>query len=126
MGERFEMFVNTKEICNAYTELNHPVKQLACFQGQGAQKDAGDEEAQGVDHGFVEALEHGLPPTGGWGCGVDRLTMFLADKNNIKEVLLFPAMKPETGVLPVATAALTAAPPAAAAPASYGSAPGQG
>jgi lysyl-tRNA synthetase class 2 len=93
--ERFELFVNTKEICNAYTELNDPVRQLACFTGQASQKDAGDEEAQGVDHGFVEALEHGLPPTGGWGCGVDRLTMFLADKNNIKEVILFPAMKPQ-------------------------------
>eukprot|EP00928_Gymnodinium_smaydae_P028342 TRINITY_DN2162_c0_g2_i1.p2 TRINITY_DN2162_c0_g2~~TRINITY_DN2162_c0_g2_i1.p2 ORF type:complete len:555 (+),score=165.97 TRINITY_DN2162_c0_g2_i1:146-1810(+) len=92
--ERFELFVNTKEICNAYTELNDPARQLACFQSQASQKAAGDDEAQDVDHDFVTALEHGLPPTGGWGCGVDRLTMFLADKNNIKEVILFPAMKP--------------------------------
>ncbi|CAE8642266.1 unnamed protein product, partial [Polarella glacialis] len=92
--ERFEMFVNTKEICNAYTELNDPERQLQCFMGQAMAAADGDDEAQGVDHDYVTALEHGLPPTGGWGCGVDRLTMFLADKNNIKEVILFPAMKP--------------------------------
>eukprot|EP00442_Polarella_glacialis_P002590 CAMPEP_0115099652 /NCGR_PEP_ID=MMETSP0227-20121206/32007_1 /TAXON_ID=89957 /ORGANISM="Polarella glacialis, Strain CCMP 1383" /LENGTH=559 /DNA_ID=CAMNT_0002494739 /DNA_START=71 /DNA_END=1750 /DNA_ORIENTATION=- len=92
--ERFEMFVNTKEICNAYTELNDPERQLQCFMGQAVAAADGDDEAQGVDHDYVTALEHGLPPTGGWGCGVDRLTMFLADKNNIKEVILFPAMKP--------------------------------
>jgi lysyl-tRNA synthetase class 2 len=92
--ERFEMFVNTKEICNAYTELNDPRRQLECFQKQAKAKAAGDDEAQDIDYDFVCALEHGLPPTGGWGCGIDRLTMFLADKNNIKEVILFPAMKP--------------------------------
>jgi len=95
LTERFEMFVNTKEICNAYTELNDPEKQLKCFMGQAKAAEEGDDEAQGVDHDFVTALEHGLPPTGGWGCGVDRLTMFLSDKNNIKEVILFPAMKPQ-------------------------------
>jgi len=95
MTERFEMFVNGKELCNAYTELNDPERQLACFMGQAAAKAAGDDEAQGVDHDFVTALEHGLPPTGGWGCGVDRLTMFLADKNSIRDVILFPAMKPQ-------------------------------
>merc|ERR1719191_2489019 len=94
LTERFEMFVMTKEICNAYTELNDPKRQLECFQGQAKAKDEGDDEAQGVDHDFVTALEHGLPPTGGWGCGVDRLTMFLSDKNSIREVILFPAMKP--------------------------------
>jgi len=93
--ERFEMFVNGKEICNAYTELNDPKRQLECFKGQAAAKEAGDDEACDVDHDFVTALEHGLPPTGGWGCGIDRLTMFLADHNNIKEVILFPAMKPQ-------------------------------
>mmetsp|Transcript_99178 Transcript_99178/g.318213 ORF Transcript_99178/g.318213 Transcript_99178/m.318213 type:complete len:558 (-) Transcript_99178:217-1890(-) len=92
--ERFEMFVNTKEICNAYTELNDPEKQMECFMGQSAAAAAGDDEAQGVDTDFVTALEHGLPPTGGWGCGIDRLTMFLANKNSIREVILFPAMKP--------------------------------
>eukprot|EP00439_Symbiodinium_sp_Y106_P045825 s1208_g5.t2 len=94
LTERFELFVMGKELCNAYTELNDPERQLACFQDQAEAKDAGDEEAQSVDLGFVTALEHGLPPTGGWGCGIDRLVMFLADKNNIKEVILFPAMKP--------------------------------
>jgi len=94
MTERFEMFVLGKEICNAYTELNDPERQMECFMGQAAAKDAGDDEAQGVDHDFVTALEHGLPPTGGWGCGIDRLTMFLSDKNSIREVILFPAMKP--------------------------------
>mmetsp|Transcript_11436 Transcript_11436/g.25206 ORF Transcript_11436/g.25206 Transcript_11436/m.25206 type:complete len:556 (+) Transcript_11436:97-1764(+) len=94
LTERFEMFVNTKELCNAYTELNDPERQMACFMGQAAAKEAGDDEAQGVDTDFVTALEHGLPPTGGWGCGIDRLTMFLSDKNSIREVILFPAMKP--------------------------------
>lgn len=94
LTERFELFVNGKELCNAYTELNDPVQQLRCFQDQGKQKDAGDDEAQDVDWDFVVALEHGLPPTGGWGCGIDRMTMFLADRSNIKEVILFPAMKP--------------------------------
>eukprot|EP00930_Biecheleria_cincta_P087131 TRINITY_DN76385_c0_g1_i1.p1 TRINITY_DN76385_c0_g1~~TRINITY_DN76385_c0_g1_i1.p1 ORF type:complete len:601 (+),score=79.24 TRINITY_DN76385_c0_g1_i1:36-1838(+) len=94
LTERFELFVNSKELCNAYTELNDPERQLACFREQAKAKDAGDEEAHGVDLSFVEALEHGLPPTGGWGCGIDRLVMLLANKNNIKEVILFPAMKP--------------------------------
>merc|ERR1712232_1384752 len=92
--ERFEMFVNTKEVCNAYTELNDPKRQLECFMGQAKAAQDGDDEAQGVDHDFVTALEHGLPPTGGWGCGIDRLTMYLSDNHNIKEVILFPAMKP--------------------------------
>lgn len=95
LTERFEMFVNGKELCNAYTELNDPKRQLACFMNQAKAKDEGDDEAQGVDHDFVTALEHGLPPTGGWGAGIDRLTMFLSDKNNIKEVILFPHMKPQ-------------------------------
>eukprot|EP00127_Corallochytrium_limacisporum_P005994 Clim_evm71s215 gene=Clim_evmTU71s215 len=93
--ERFECFVATKEICNAYTELNNPMVQRAMFELQQKDIDAGDEEAQGVDETFVNALEYGLPPTGGWGLGIDRLCMFLTDSNNIKEVLLFPAMKPE-------------------------------
>merc|ERR1719329_867014 len=96
LTERFELFVNGKEICNAYTELNDPVKQLACFERAARAAADGDEEMQGkIDHAFVEALEYGLPPTSGWGCGIDRLTMFLADHNNIKEVILFPAMKPQ-------------------------------
>ncbi|KAI8999338.1 hypothetical protein BC832DRAFT_564907 [Gaertneriomyces semiglobifer] len=94
--ERFECFVATKEICNAYTELNDPFDQRERFEQQAADKAAGDDEAQLIDETFCNALEYGLPPTGGWGMGIDRLTMFLTDSNNIKEVLLFPAMKPET------------------------------
>ncbi|EPQ29433.1 uncharacterized protein PFL1_03188 [Pseudozyma flocculosa PF-1] len=92
--ERFEAFVATKEICNAYTELNDPWVQRANFEEQARQKDAGDDEAQAVDHVFLDALEHGLPPTAGWGLGIDRLVMFLTDSNSIKEVLAFPANKP--------------------------------
>jgi len=94
LTERFELFAFGRELCNAYTELNDPARQLACFESQASAKSQGDDEAQDVDHEFVTALEHGLPPTGGFGLGIDRLTMFLADKNNIKEVILFPAMKP--------------------------------
>lgn len=95
LTERFELFVMKKEICNAYTELNDPVVQRERFEQQAADKAAGDDEAQLVDENFCTALEYGLPPTGGWGLGIDRLTMFLTNNNNIKEVLLFPAMKPD-------------------------------
>lgn len=98
LTERFELFVCKKEVCNAYTELNDPLVQREMFELQAKAKDAGDEEAQLVDENFCTALEYGLPPTGGWGMGIDRLTMFLTDSNNIKEVLFFPAMKPEDGV----------------------------
>ncbi|WFD36463.1 lysine--tRNA ligase [Malassezia cuniculi] len=93
--ERFEAFVATKEIANAYTELNDPWVQRENFEDQARQKDAGDDEAQAIDHVFLDALEHGLPPTGGWGLGIDRLVMFLTDSNTIKEVLAFPANRPE-------------------------------
>ncbi|KIY53621.1 lysyl-tRNA synthetase [Fistulina hepatica ATCC 64428] len=92
--ERFEGFMCGKEICNAYTELNDPFEQRLRFEEQSRQKEQGDDEAQGIDETFIDALEHGLPPTGGWGLGIDRLVMFLTDTTNIKEVLLFPAMKP--------------------------------
>ena len=95
LTERFELFVMQKELINAYTELNNPHVQRARFIDQMLDKAAGDDEAQPHDEGFCVALEHGLPPTAGWGMGIDRLTMFLSDKNTIKEVLLFPAMKPE-------------------------------
>lgn len=95
LTERFELFVMKKEICNAYTELNDPIVQRERFMQQAKDKAAGDDEAMYVDENFCTALEYGLPPTGGFGLGVDRLTMFLTDNNNIKEVLLFPAMKPE-------------------------------
>ncbi|XP_059482883.1 lysine--tRNA ligase isoform X2 [Neocloeon triangulifer] len=95
LTERFELFVMTKEVCNAYTELNDPIEQRDRFEQQAKDKAAGDDEAQVVDENFCTALEYGLPPTGGWGMGIDRLTMFLTNNNNIKEVLLFPAMKPD-------------------------------
>jgi len=99
MTERFELFVNTKEVANAYTELNDPIRQRELFQQQASAKDAGDDEAMFVDENFCTALEYGLPPTGGWGFGIDRFTMFLTDNNNIKEVLLFPAMKPDVSAM---------------------------
>ena len=95
LTERFEAFILGREICNAYTELNDPVKQRECFEEQSKAKAAGDDEACGIDETFVTALEYGLPPTGGWGIGLDRMTMFLTDNYNIKEVILFPAMKPQ-------------------------------
>lgn len=95
LSERFELFVCRKEICNSYTELNDPVVQRDMFRLQSKDKAAGDDEAMFVDENFCTALEFGLPPTAGWGLGIDRLTMFLTDSNNIKEVLFFPAMKPE-------------------------------
>ncbi|GMM32527.1 lysine--tRNA ligase [Martiniozyma asiatica (nom. inval.)] len=93
--ERFEVFVATKEICNAYTELNDPFDQRARFEEQAQQKAQGDDEAQLVDETFCNALEYGLPPTAGWGCGIDRLAMFLTNSNTIREVLLFPTLKPD-------------------------------
>ncbi|PIC45140.1 hypothetical protein B9Z55_005261 [Caenorhabditis nigoni] len=97
LTERFELFAVTREIANAYTELNDPITQRQRFEQQAKDKDAGDEEAQLIDETFCNALEYGLPPTGGWGMGIDRLSMILTDNNNIKEVLLFPAMRPEDG-----------------------------
>lgn len=97
LSERFELFICHKEVCNAYTELNDPVIQREMFQLQTKDKAAGDDEAMFVDENFCTALEYGLPPTAGWGLGIDRLTMFLTDSNNIKEVLFFPAMKPDDG-----------------------------
>eukprot|EP01089_Gocevia_fonbrunei_P005514 TRINITY_DN1597_c0_g1_i1.p1 TRINITY_DN1597_c0_g1~~TRINITY_DN1597_c0_g1_i1.p1 ORF type:complete len:588 (+),score=174.26 TRINITY_DN1597_c0_g1_i1:91-1854(+) len=95
LTERFELFVNGREVCNAYTELNDPKVQRERFESQAKAKAQGDTEAQLVDEVFCNSLEYGLPPTAGWGMGIDRLCMLLADANNIKEVLLFPAMKPD-------------------------------
>lgn len=92
--ERFELFVNTTELANAYTELNDPKVQLELFKGQAKDKAMGDEEAMPVDQDFVRALEHGLIPTGGFGLGVDRFIMFLTGNTSIREIILFPTMKP--------------------------------
>ena len=93
--ERFEAFVCKKEIVNAYTELNDPFDQRLRFEEQARQKDQGDDEAQLIDENFCTSLEFGLPPTGGWGMGVDRMCMFLTDNYTIREVLAFPFMKEE-------------------------------
>ncbi|KAI0851102.1 lysyl-tRNA synthetase [Daldinia vernicosa] len=95
LTERFEAFVCKKEIANAYTELNQPFEQRLRFEEQANQKAQGDDEAQMIDETFLNALEYGLPPTAGWGMGIDRLTMFLTNNYTIKEVLLFPFMNPE-------------------------------
>ncbi|TGZ83216.1 lysyl-tRNA synthetase [Ascodesmis nigricans] len=91
--ERFEAFVCKKEIVNAYTELNDPFDQRLRFEEQARQKDQGDDEAQLIDENFCTSLEYGLPPTAGWGMGIDRMVMFLTDNYSIKEVLAFPFMK---------------------------------
>ncbi|CAI0555851.1 unnamed protein product [Linum tenue] len=95
LTERFELFINKHELCNAYTELNDPVVQRHQFADQLKDRNSGDDEAMALDETFCTALEYGLPPTGGWGLGIDRLAMLLTDSQNIKEVLLFPAMKPQ-------------------------------
>ncbi len=94
--ERFEGFVAGMELCNAFTELNDPLDQLERFLEQGRALEAGDKEATPVDMDYINALSYGMPPAGGFGMGIDRFAMILADQDNIREVILFPHLRPET------------------------------
>ena len=95
LTERFELFINGKEIANAYSEQNNPIEQRESFEEQVKLGKKGDDEAMLIDHDFLRSIEYGMPPTSGIGIGMDRLTMLLTNKKSIQDVLFFPQMKPQ-------------------------------
>jgi lysyl-tRNA synthetase class 2 len=93
--ERFELMINGKELCNAYSELNDPIDQKARFEEQVKLMERGDKEAMYIDYDFLRALEYGMPPTSGMGLGIDRLAMIMTNVQSIQDILFFPQMRPE-------------------------------